>query len=94
MVHTTYMLFKGGGLCLHRHTVQEADEMVEIANSLKQDMIDAAEGAEKSALEESLVQPNPTNVYMTGDKVSHNSVAYESLVDNNLAQLAPKLCGK
>lgn len=30
------------------------------------------------------VQPDSTNAYMTGDKVIHNGVTYESLVDNNV----------
>lgn len=30
------------------------------------------------------VQPNSTNGYMTGNKVTHNGVIYESLVDNNV----------
>ena len=30
------------------------------------------------------VQPDSTNGYMTGDKVTHNGVTYESLVDNNV----------
>lgn len=30
------------------------------------------------------VQPDSTNAYMTGDKVSHNGITYESLVDNNV----------
>lgn len=29
-------------------------------------------------------QPDSTNPYMTGDKVSHNGINYESLVDNNI----------
>lgn len=29
-------------------------------------------------------QPDSTNPYMTGDKVTHNGVTYESLVDNNV----------
>lgn len=29
-------------------------------------------------------QPDSTNPYMTGDKVTHNGVAYESLVDGNV----------
>lgn len=29
-------------------------------------------------------QPDSTNGYMTGDKVVHNDVTYESLVDNNV----------
>ena len=29
-------------------------------------------------------QPDSTNGYMTGDKVSHNGIVYESLVDNNV----------
>ena len=29
-------------------------------------------------------QPDSTNGYMTGDKVIHNSITYESLVDNNV----------
>lgn len=29
-------------------------------------------------------QPDSTNGYMTGDKVTHNGVTYESLVDNNV----------
>lgn len=29
-------------------------------------------------------QPDSTNGYMTGDKVLHNGVTYESLVDNNV----------
>ena len=29
-------------------------------------------------------QPDSTNPYMTGDKVSHNGINYESLVDNNV----------
>lgn len=30
------------------------------------------------------VQPDSTNGYSTGDKVTHNGVVYESLVDNNV----------
>lgn len=30
------------------------------------------------------VQPDSTNPYMIGDKVTHNGVTYESLVDNNV----------
>ena len=30
------------------------------------------------------LQPDSTNAYMTGDKVTHNGVTYESLVDNNV----------
>ena len=30
------------------------------------------------------VQPDSTNAYMIGDKVIHNGVIYESLVDNNV----------
>lgn len=30
------------------------------------------------------IQPDSTNGYMTGDKVSHNGITYESLVDNNV----------
>lgn len=30
------------------------------------------------------VQPDSTNPYMTGDKVSHNGSTWESLVDNNV----------
>ena len=29
-------------------------------------------------------QPDSTNGYMTGDKVIHNGITYESLVDNNV----------
>ena len=29
-------------------------------------------------------QPDSTNAYMTGDKVTHNEITYESLVDNNV----------
>ena len=29
-------------------------------------------------------QPTSTNGYMTGDKVMHNGITYESLVDNNV----------
>lgn len=29
-------------------------------------------------------QPDSTNPYMKGDKVSHNGITYESLVDNNV----------
>ena len=29
-------------------------------------------------------QPDSTNGYMTGDKVSHSGIIYESLVDNNV----------
>lgn len=29
-------------------------------------------------------QPDSTNGYMTGDKVSHNGITYESLADNNV----------
>lgn len=29
-------------------------------------------------------QPDSTNGYMTGDKVMHNGIMYESLVDNNV----------
>ena len=30
------------------------------------------------------VQPDSTNPYMKGDKVTHNGVTYESLIDNNV----------
>ena len=30
------------------------------------------------------VQPDSTNPYMIGDKVNHNGITYESLVDNNV----------
>lgn len=30
------------------------------------------------------VQPDSTNAYMTGDKVTHNGLTYESTVDNNV----------
>ena len=30
------------------------------------------------------IQPDSTNPYMIGDKVTHNGVTYESLVDNNV----------
>lgn len=30
------------------------------------------------------VQPDSTNPYMIGDKVTHNGITYESLVDNNV----------
>lgn len=29
-------------------------------------------------------QPDSTNGYMTGDKITHNGITYESLVDNNV----------
>lgn len=29
-------------------------------------------------------QPESTNTYMTGDKVTHNGITYESLIDNNV----------
>ena len=29
-------------------------------------------------------QPESTNGYMTGDKVTHNGITYESLIDNNV----------
>lgn len=29
-------------------------------------------------------QPDSTNAYMTGDKVSYNGVVYESTIDNNI----------
>lgn len=29
-------------------------------------------------------QPDSTNGYMTGDKVTHNGITYESLADNNI----------
>lgn len=29
-------------------------------------------------------QPESTNAYMTGDKVTHNGITYESLIDNNV----------
>ena len=30
------------------------------------------------------VQPDSTNPYMKGDKVTHNGITYESLIDNNV----------
>ena len=30
------------------------------------------------------IQPDSTNPYMKGDKVTHNGVTYESLIDNNV----------
>ena len=30
------------------------------------------------------IQPDSTNPYMIGDKVTHNGITYESLVDNNV----------
>lgn len=30
------------------------------------------------------VQPDSTNPYMKGDKVTHNEITYESLIDNNV----------
>lgn len=29
-------------------------------------------------------QPDSTNAYMAGDKVTHNGITYESLIDNNV----------
>jgi len=36
-------------------------------------------------------QPNSTNPYMKGDKVSYNGIIYESTVDNNV--WAPNVYG-
>ena len=30
------------------------------------------------------IQPDSTNPYMKGDKVTHNGITYESLIDNNV----------
>ena len=30
------------------------------------------------------VQPDSTNPYMKGNKVTHNGITYESLIDNNV----------
>lgn len=61
--------------CVSAHTSQD-DWMPEVSPSLWAKVLN--EGIPEWE------QPDSTNPYMTGDKVRHNGLIYESLVDNNV----------
>ena len=65
--------------CLQAHTAQ-ADWNPVDAPSLWAEVLAGQDG---TAIGE-WVQPDSTNPYMTGDKVTHNGKTYESEVDNNV----------
>ena len=60
------------------HTSQE-DWTPEVAPSLFAKVL-----IEDPSIIPEWVQPDSTNAYMTGDKVTHNGKTYESLTDNNV----------
>ena len=65
--------------CLQAHTAQ-ADWNPIDAPSLWAEVLAGQDG---TAIGE-WVQPDSTNPYMTGDKVTHNGKLYESEIDNNV----------
>ena len=78
---TGYKVQYGGKLwhCLQAHTAQAGWNPVD-APSLWADVLAGQDG---TAIGE-WVQPDSTNPYMTGDKVTHNGVTWESTIDNNV----------
>lgn len=65
--------------CLQAHTPQEAWTPTE-APSLWAEILPGQEGTEAGEWE----QPDSTNPYMTGDKVTHGGKTWESTVDGNV----------
>ena len=65
--------------CLTAHTAQETWTPTD-APSLWAKVLAGQQGAEIGEW----VQPDSTNPYMRGDKVTHNGKIYESEVDNNV----------
>lgn len=64
--------------CLQAH-VSQLDWMPDVTPSLWAKVLVAEDGSVSE-----WQQPDSTNAYMTGDKVLHNGITYESLVDNNV----------
>lgn len=65
--------------CLTAHTAQ-SDWIPTNAPSLWAEVLAGQQGTEIGEW----VQPDSTNPYMRGDKVTHNGKTYESEVDNNV----------
>lgn len=63
---------------IQAHTVQESWSP-DVATSLYAEVL-----IPDSTVIPEWVQPDSTNPYMTGDKVTHNGNTWESLVDNNV----------
>ena len=63
---------------LQAHTIQESWNPVDSPSLFSQVLI-----PDENVIPE-WVQPDSTNPYMIGDKVTHNGKTYESLVDNNV----------
>lgn len=75
----------GGGLyrVLQSHTSQ-ATWTPTAAPSLYAEILPGQGGDEPSGTYPEWVQPDSTNPFMRGDKVTHNGKVWESLVDNNV----------
>lgn len=65
--------------CLQDHESQSAWNPVD-APSLWAEILAGQDGTDIGEW----VQPDSTNAYMTGDKVTHNGKTWESTVDNNV----------
>lgn len=65
--------------CLQDHTSQEGWDP-ESAPSLWAEILPGQDGTDIGEW----VQPDSTNPYMTGDRVTHNEKTWESTVDNNV----------
>lgn len=65
--------------CLQDHTSQEGWDP-ESAPSLWAEILPGQDGTDIGEW----VQPDSTNPYMTGDRVTHNGKTWESTVDNNV----------
>ena len=75
-----YYLTHNGKLCkvLQAHTSQ-ADWEPDTASSLFAEVLPGQDGTGSGEW----VQPDSTNPYMTGDRVTHSGEPWESLIDNN-----------
>ena len=65
--------------CLQDHTSQEGWDP-ESAPSLWAEILPGQDGTDVGEW----VQPDSTNPYMTGDRVTHNGKTWESTIDNNV----------
>lgn len=65
--------------CLQDHTSQEGWDP-ESAPSLWAEILPGQDGTDIGEW----VQPDSTNPYMTGDRVTHNGKTWESTIDNNV----------
>lgn len=74
----------GGGLyrCLQSHTAQAAWTPPQVS-ALWAEILPGQDGGGDEEIPE-WVQPDSTNPYMAGDRVTHNGKTWESAIDNNV----------